>query len=260
MNQNLLKFSQNKFLTLGVFVALFAIFSIFAHNFFTVRSVLNLLIQTSTFTILSIGATLVLIVGGIDFSLGAVVAFSGTAVVVFAGLGMPVWLSMIAAVSLGGMIGFINGSLVARLRLPSFISTFAMASLIYGILGFVAFIGSHVPPLNVPASLGNLANHPVFTIFSHDATGATIVIFPGISWIVIIMVLMAVLFHLLMTKTRIGRYTQLVGSNQVASRISGIKVVRVKIMAYVLAGLLAGLCRSSTCLSFVSPAWWRGRL
>ncbi|MGD0004516.1 MAG: hypothetical protein ABSE06_09840 [Anaerolineaceae bacterium] len=93
----------------------------------------------------------------------------------------------------------------------------------------------------MPASLGNLANHPIFTIFFHDATGERIVAFPGISWIVIIMVFVAVLFHLLLTKTRIGRYTRLVGSNQVASRFSGIKVIRVRIMAYVLAGLLAGL-------------------
>ena len=148
---------------------------------------------------------------------------------------------MILAISLGGMIGFMNGFLVTRMRLPSFITTFAMASLIYGILGFVAYLGSHAPPLHVPASLGNLANNPVFTIFSHDATGARIVVFPGISWIVIIMVFVAVFFHLLLTKTRIGRYTLLVGSNQEASRFSGIKVIRVRIMAYVLAGLLAGL-------------------
>jgi ribose transport system permease protein len=241
LNRSLLKLSQNRLLILGVFVVLFVTFSIFAHNFFTVRSVLNLLVQTSTFSILSIGSTLVLIVGGVDFSLGAVIAFSGTAVVVFSGLGMPIWSSMIAAVGLGGMIGLTNGFLVVRMRLPSFITTFAMASLLYGFLGFVAFIGSHAPPLHVPASLGNLANTPVFRIFSHDATGARIVAFPGISWIVIIMVFLAVLFHLLLTKTRLGRYFRLVGSNMEASRFSGIKVIRVRVMAYVLAGLLAGL-------------------
>ena len=87
LNRSLVKLFQKKLLTLGVFVVLFAIF---AHNFFTVRSMLNLLVQTSTFTILSIGATLVLIVGGVDFSLGAVIAFSGTAVVVFAVTGIPI--------------------------------------------------------------------------------------------------------------------------------------------------------------------------
>jgi ribose transport system permease protein len=239
---SLLKLFQKRLLTLGVFVVLFVTFSIFAHNFLTVRSVLNLLVQTSTFTILGIGATLVLIVGGIDFSLGAVVAFSGTAVVVFAVTGIPIWISMILAVSLGGMIGFVNGFLVARMRLPSFLTTFAMATLIYGILGgFYVFAASHPAPFPVPAGLGDLANNPVFSIFSHDATGARIVVFPGISWVVIIMVFVAVLSHLLLSKTRIGRYIHLVGSNLAASRFAGIKVVRVRIMAYVLAGLLAGL-------------------
>jgi ribose transport system permease protein len=230
--------SLNRLLNLGVAVVMFAIFSIFAKNFFTVRSALNLLLQTSTFAILSIGSTLVLIVGGIDFSLGAVIALSGGSVVAFAGMGMPIWLAMIAAICMGGIIGLANGFLVARLRLPSFITTFAMATLVYGLLGLAA---SHARPANVPESLGVLANVPVFRTFSHDATGTRIVVFPGVSWIVIIMVAVAVIFHLVLTKTRIGRYMYLVGSNQVASRFSGIKVVRVRIMAFVLASLLAGL-------------------
>ena len=151
---------------------------------------------------------------------------------------------MILSISLGGLIGCANGFLVARMRLPSFITTFAMAALIYGILGgFYVFAASRPAPFPVPASLGNLANTPVFPIFSRDATGARAVVFPGISWVVIIMVFVAVLFHLLLTKTRIGRYTRMVGSNQDASRFSGIKVIRVRIIAYVLAGLLAGLVR-----------------
>lgn len=229
-------------LTLGVFVVMFVIFSIFANNFFTVRSVLNLLVQTSTFTILSIGSALVLIVGGVDFSLGAVVAFSGTAVVAFALTGIPIWISMVLAVSLGGIIGSVNGFLVARRHLPSFLTTFAMGILIYGILGgFYAFAASHPPPFPLPASLGDLANVPVFKIFSRDATGASIMVFPGVSWIVIIMVFVAALFDLILTKTRIGRYFYLVGSNPDASRLSGIKVIRVKVLAFVFAGLLAGL-------------------
>jgi ribose transport system permease protein len=234
--------SLKSLLTIGVFVVMFAFFSIFANNFFTVRGVLNLLVQTSTFTILSIGSALVLIVGGVDFSLGAVVAFSGTAVVVFAVTGVPIWISMVLAVILGGIIGFVNGFLVARRHLPSFLTTFAMAILIYGILGgFSAYAATHPAPFPLPASLGDLSNVPVFKILSHDATGASIVVFPGVSWIIFIMVFVATLFHLVLTKTRIGRYFYLVGSNPEASRLSGIKVIRVRMLAFVLAGMLAGL-------------------
>jgi ribose transport system permease protein len=238
--------SPNRFLPLAVFVIMFAIFSIFANNFFTVRSVLNLLVQTSTFTILGIGAALVLVVGGIDFSVGAVIALGGTAVFVFAATGIPIWIAMIVASILGGVIGFANGFLVARVRLPSFIITFAMAMLIYGLLAaaFGAFMAAHAGSIPHPDNLehlGDLANNPAFRIVSHDANGAEIVVFPGISWIVIIMVIVAVLSHLFLEKTRFGRYAFLVGSNPKASRFSGIKVIRIKILAFVLASMLAGL-------------------
>jgi ribose transport system permease protein len=243
LNWNPLGLLSNRLLHLAVFVIMFAIFSMFANNFFTVRSVLNLLVQTSTFTILSIGSTLVLVVGCIDFSLGAVIALSGTAVVVFAAMGIPIWISMIAATMLGGVIGFANGFLVAKVRLSSFITTLAMAMLLYGILGW--FGTSHAKPpasmTNSLADLSNLANIPAFRIFSQDANGTRIVVFPGISWIVIIMVVIAVLSHLFLKKTLFGRYAFSVGSNSEASRLSGIKVIRIKIMAFVFAGLLAGL-------------------
>lgn len=236
---------SSRLLLLAVLVVIFALFSIFAHNFFTVRSVLNLLVQTSTFTILGIGATLVLVVGCIDFSLGAVIALSGTAVVVFAAMGIPIWIAMIAASILGGVVGLANGFLVARVRLPSFVITFAMAMLIYGLLSaFGAFMAAHAGPIPHPDNLnhlGDLATIPVFRILSHDANGAEVVVFPGISWIIIIMVIVAALSHLFLEKTRFGRYAFLVGSNPEASRLSGIKVVRIKIMAFVLASMLAGL-------------------
>jgi ribose transport system permease protein len=229
----------------AVFVTMFTIFSIFANNFFTVRGVLNLLVQTSTFTILSIGACLVLVVGCIDFSLGAVIAFSGTAVVVFAAMGIPIWISMLAATILSGIIGLANGLLVARLHLPAFIITFAMAMVVYGLLaGFGAFIATHAGPVPYPANLahlGDLANIPLFRIISHDAHGTEIVVFPGISWIIIIMVVVAVLSHLFLERTRFGRYAFLVGSNPEASRLSGIKVNYIKILAFVFASMLAGL-------------------
>ena len=234
--------SLNGLLAFGVFLILFVFFSIFANNFFSVRGVLNLLVQTSTFVIFSLGETLVLIVGGIDFSLGAEIAFSGTAVVIFSMIGIPIWLSMILAIGLGGMIGLANGFLVARMRLQSFIVTIGMSFLINGFLGSLGSILPPPPgPITVPEGLGYLANKPVFAIFSQDATGAPTVVFPGISWIVIIMILVVTFFHLVLTKTRIGRYLYLVGSNQTASRLSGIRVVRVRIIAFVLGGMLAGL-------------------
>ncbi len=244
-NGSLLGLSSNTLLLLAVLGIMFTTFSIFANNFFTVRGMLNLLVQTSTFTILGIGATLVLVVGCIDFSLGAVIALSGAAVVVFAAMGMPIWIAMSTASILGGVVGLINGFLVAKVRLPSFIITFAMAMVLYGLLAaFWAFMDTHAGPAPYPENLehlGDLANNPVLKIAAHDARGAEIVVFPGISWIVIIMAAIAVLTNLFLTKTRFGRQAFLVGSSPEASHFSGIKVIPIKILAFVFASMMAGL-------------------
>ncbi len=238
-------FSPNGFLPFAVLVFLFVAFSFIANNFFTVRSVLNLLVQTSTFTILAIGETLVLVVGCIDFSVGAVIAFGATAVLMFIRMGMPIWAAIIAACLVCGIVGLINGILVAKLRLPSFIITFAMAMLVPGISRlFRTVMGAIASPALYSGNrqnIGDLAMNPVLKIVSHDASGADVVLFPGISWIIIIMVCVAVLSHLFLAKTRFGRYVYLVGNNPTASFLSGIKVVRIKILAFVFASMMAGL-------------------
>ncbi len=236
---------SNKFLPLIVFIIMYLAFSIFANNFLTVRGVINLLIQTSTFTILGISATLVLIVGCIDFSSGAVIAFSGTAMYVFAAMGMPIWIAALAASILGGVIGLVNGFLAARVRLPSFIITVAMAMVLYGLLaGFGSFMSTHAGPPPHPENLSHvadLAGSSIFKIISHNSQGAEIIVFPGIPWTVIIMVIIAVLAHFLLENTRFGRQAFLIGSNPKAAILSGIKGVRIKILAFMFASMLAGL-------------------
>ncbi len=236
---------SNKLLPLIIFVIMYVTFSVFANNFFTVRGVLNLLIQTSTFTILGISATLVLIVGCVDFSTGAVIALSGTAFYVFAVMGWPIWVAALAATILGGIVGLANGFLSARVRLPSFIITMATAMVIYGFLAvFGSFMSAHAPPPPHPENMSHvagLAEKTIFRIISHDTNGAVVVLFPGLSWVVIIMVVIAVLSHLFLENTRFGRYAFLTGSNPRTASLSGIKVVRVKVLAFVFASMLAGL-------------------
>jgi len=90
--------------------------------------------------------------------------------------------------------------------------------------------------------LNDLATIPVLSVLTHGTKGAEIVIFPGIPWIVVIILLaIAMLSYFLLERTRFGRYAFLVGSNPVASGFSGIKVVRTQIMAFVFASMMAGL-------------------
>ncbi len=226
---------------IAVLVLLFTAFSFLANNFFTVPNIPRLLLQTSPFTILAIGETAVLMVGGIDFSIGAVFVFGGAVVLMFNGLGMSDLEKIIDACLVCGVIGLANGFLVAKVRLPSFLVTFAMAIAIPGIAGVLknVMVTLAGPGSQVYQYMTELPT--VFRVINHDATGAKIVLFPGISSIVIITIIVAVVSHLFLSKTRFGRYVYLVGHNPTASVLSGINVVRIKILAYVFSSMMAGL-------------------
>jgi ribose transport system permease protein len=118
--------------------------------------------------------------------------------------------------------------MVTRLKLPPFIATLGMMMVARG----VALTITNAAAYPAPPGFGNLGNGAIL------GTGPK---FPGIPYPVIIMVALAFLFHFILSKTRAGRYTYAVGSNEEAARLSGIKVGQVKITAYIICGLLAGL-------------------
>ncbi|HTP57320.1 MAG TPA: ABC transporter permease, partial [Spirochaetia bacterium] len=151
--------------------------------------------------------------------------------------------SMVTAIAVCGLIGCLNGFLITRLRLPPFLATLGTGMIIYGFLGFLAHLAFNLPPPPhpIPDNLGDLANHPVLKISSRDPAGQSVVVFPGISWIIIITVVTAVLLHVASNRARMGRLMRLVGSNEVAARFSGVRVERVKLFAYTLAAALAAL-------------------
>src|SRR5512139_2131004 len=104
-----------KFLPFVAVIVLFIIFSFTANNFFTVRTVLTLALQTSAITLMGIGVTFTIITGGIDLSIGSVIALSGTVAVMAAIAGVPIWLSMIIGLLVGAACGFVNGLMITRL-------------------------------------------------------------------------------------------------------------------------------------------------
>lgn len=218
----------DKFITFAAVIVLFIFFSIVAKNFFTARSVLSLLLQTSAVTIMGIGVTFTIITGGIDLSIGSVIALSGTVAVMAAIAGVPIWLSMIIGLLVGVVCGFLNGLMITRLKLPPFIATLGMMMVARG----VALTITNANAWPAPEGFGKLGNGTIL------GTGPQ---FPGISYPVLLMIAVAIIFSFILTKTRIGRYIYAVGSNEEAARLSGIKVDRVKIVAYIVSGLLAGL-------------------
>ncbi len=121
------------FLPFVAVIVLFIIFSIAAKNFFTMRSILSLALQTSTITLMGIGVTFAIITGGIDLSIGSVVALTGTVAVMVAIAGVPIWLSMIVGMLVGGFCGFLNGLMITKLKLPPFIATLGMMMVARGV-------------------------------------------------------------------------------------------------------------------------------
>jgi ribose transport system permease protein len=218
----------DRFITFGAVIALFIFFSITARNFFTMRSILTLALQTSTITLMGIGVTFTIITAGIDLSIGSVIALSGTIAVMAALAGVPIWLSMIVGLLVGVVCGLLNGLMITKLKLPPFIATLGMMMVARG----VALTITNANAYPAPEGFGDLGNGTIF------GTGPQ---FPGISFPVLIMIAVALIFHFILAKTRVGRYTYAVGSNEEAARLSGIKVGQVKIIAYIFSGLLAAL-------------------
>jgi ribose transport system permease protein len=222
------KVSLDKFVIFGAFVALFVLFSLTARNFFTLRNTLTLALQTSTITIMAIGVTFTIITGGIDLSIGSVVALSGTVAVMAANAGVPIWLSLFIGLMTGVVCGLCSGLLITGLKLPPFIATLGMQMVVRGLV--LTITNAMSKP--APEAFGWLGNETIFRLNRN---------FPGIAYPVIIMAVAALVFGFILKRTRVGRYTYAIGSNEEASRLSGINVTRVKLIAYMFCGLCAAI-------------------
>lgn len=213
----------------GILVALvilcvfLSVFPGTSESFPTVRNVFNVLRQISSNLLLACGMTMVIILGGIDLSVGSVIALSG---VLAAGCvsryGMAIPAAMLVGVLIGIVFGAFNGAVVAKTTIPPFIVTLATMNIARGLAG-VYTGGSPVRVVSKEwqfLGAGYIANIPV----------------P-----VIIMVVVFIISILIVNRTKMGRYIYAVGGNVQAAKFSGIKVEKVKFFVYTYTGLLAGL-------------------
>src|SRR5512136_1361405 len=175
----------DRFITFGAVIVLFIIFSIVAPNFFTIRSILSLALQTSAVTMMGIGVTFTIITGGVDLSIGSIVALSGTIAVMVARDGVPIWLSMIIGLLVGVVAGLINALMITRAKLPPFIATLGMMMVARG----VALTITNANAWPAPDGFGELGNGAIL------GTGPK---FPGISYPVIIMIVVALVFSFIL--------------------------------------------------------------
>lgn len=181
----------------------------------------NILAQNGIIGIVAMGMLVMMISGGFDLSVGAI----GGAVAVLAAftsreVGLPA--ALIAGLVLGTILGLVNGLIIARLRINSFIATFALASIVTGVM-FVITQGKSVGGKS--AALQSFAYGSVF----------------GVSYLFLAFMVFAVLTHLILTRTRWGHWIFSAGANEHASYLSGVPVIPVKVAAFVFGGLATAL-------------------
>ncbi|OLT45918.1 sugar ABC transporter permease [Saccharomonospora sp. CUA-673] len=207
----------------GALIVVFVVLSIVAPSFLTADNLFNLGSQTSVNAVMAVGVTLVIITGGIDLSVGSVAALSGVVgVLLMAEYGFAPTLAITGGILVGATAGLVNGLLVSVVGLPPFIATLGMLSVARGLVliatGAVAVFGA-------PDS---------FRLLGQGVIG-------GFPIPVLLIIVVAAAGYLVLTRTKLGRYAYVMGSNMEAARLSGVPVRSYTTSVYVLSGALAGL-------------------
>jgi ribose transport system permease protein len=215
---------------LVVFVAIIGICAIAAPRFILVDNLLNILRNTSTVGAIALGMTLVIIAGGIDLSSGPVLAVSGAVLILLQRMvnadgtpAVPLALAIVACLAVATSFGFLNGIIITKAKLPPFIVTLAVGIIARSLVMYF---------MRGATVMGN--NIPQFTRIGNGSLA-------GIPTPFLVAVLMAVVFHVILTRTKFGTYVFAVGGNENAARFSGIKVDRIRTATYMLVGLCTGI-------------------
>ena len=220
-------FRAREISVLVALAVLVVIMSVASPYFLEPQNIFNVLRNMSTISIMAIGMTMVIITGGIDLSVGSVLAMTAMLTArLMVQFGMSPWLALLAGLVAGAMVGGINGLIITKVQVNPFITTMGMMSICRGLTyllasGLVGTVASNMPMRNEALNfLGAGYIGPVP--------------FP-----VIEMVILVVLGSLFLANTVLGRQIYGVGSNEQASRLSGVDVDRVRLFCYTMAGLLA---------------------
>lgn len=213
-------------------------FSLASPAFFSLNNGLTVLLQTSVIGLLGIGMTMVIITGGIDLSVGSVLALSGVASAMAVKAGVPVIPAMSLGVLTGAACGAFNGLVITRLRIPPFVATLGMMLIARGV---ALQITGAVPISRLGEAFGLLGNGSLFRMVEMMPNGFPKVIFPGIPYPAILLLVIAIAAAYLLRRRSIGRHIYATGSNEEAARLSGVRVDATKLYAYTMSGALAGL-------------------
>lgn len=203
-------------------IALFVILSIASPYFLTATNLSAVVRQTAVINIMALGMTLIIVSGGIDLSVGAILAFSGTVGAMAMSNGQPLWVGLLVGVACGLAWGWINGFLTTWLRIPPFIVTLGTLGIARGL---TLIISGGLPIVGLPKELAFLGEGRVF----------------GLPFVLLVLLVCAAVTHVILHQTKLGRYTYAIGSNVHAAVYAGIPVSRYTIGVYAISGALCGL-------------------
>ncbi|MDC7226499.1 MAG: ABC transporter permease [Spirochaetales bacterium] len=223
---------MNKYGIVVIFIGLCVILSIVSPAFLSIRNITNVIRQVSIIGIVSMGVTFCIITTGIDLSSGSMIALISVVVASMSqnavsdsqpiSIVMPILFAILISLALGAILGTINGSLTAFGKIPPFIATLGMMTAAKG----AAALYTQGRPV------GNLKD-----AFTFIGTGS----FIGIPIPIWIYIVMAVLSHILLSKTKFGRHVFAIGGNEQAARICGINVEKTLVKVYAYAGFLTAV-------------------
>jgi ribose transport system permease protein len=192
-------------------------------RFATIQNFRTILIAAAPFALVALGQTLVILTGGIDLSVGSVIAVSAMSAA-WLSLAMPdrIWLAMLLAIVAGAFAGLVNGLVIAYLNVTPFVATLGMLTIASG---FAYVIGGGAPINGLPKDFGFIANEKIF----------------GFQLPVYIMISGFIILGLLMKYSSFGMRIYAVGGNRTAAEVAGVNAKRVLIGVYVISGFLAGV-------------------
>jgi inositol transport system permease protein len=243
VNRESLNAFIRKYAIVLIFIVMFVGMTFLTDAFLHPRNLFNVVRQISVVGLIAIGVTMVIITTGIDLSSGSVLALAAVFAASLAqqpdwhdakypGLMLPVIVPIVVAMAIGILCGAINGSLIAKFKIPPFIATLGMMTVARGF----ALIYSNRPVSGLTDAYNFIGQGEIFKVISIPGQPPL-----GIPIPVIILAAVAIGAHVLLNNTRFGRHIYAVGGNEQAALISGLNVGRIKIGVYTIAGLLSGL-------------------
>ncbi len=207
------------FLTL---VALFVGLAVASPHFLTGTNLSSVVRQTAVINIMALGMTMIIICGGIDLSVGSILAMGGLLGAMAMEKGWPVGVGVLIGVLTGMLCGWVNGFLTTRLRINPFIVTLGTLGIVRGL---ALIISNGLPVHQLPKSFAYLGEGTVLRV----------------PFVLFVLIACAVIVHVILEHTKLGRYAFAIGSNQEAALYAGVNIGLVTVAIYTLGGMLTGL-------------------